>query len=271
MCIVMDEVGSNLSMMKDGHAGGKKFVVGKGKEAKLNATKRDKRFMCLGLILLSGESLMCVILVDSTKEDLLIRTGIDCNSEEINKSAESQVQDEYDYLINNLGKGKQYPGGPSCFYEGQEIPCMVEFMPGGSMPGRILTKILRTLDELNIFEQSRKKGIRPSVLLDGHGSRFIIEFLEYINNHQNHKWSICIGVPYGTSLWQVGDSTQRNRVFGVRITMIKQKILEFRFEKMMGIKLIPFNIIPIVNFVWMGSFQCEKITGRQFMKEAGIC
>jgi hypothetical protein len=132
MCIVMDEVGSNLSMMKDGHAGGEKFVVGKGKEAKLKATKRDKRFTCLGLTLLSGEPLMCVILVDSTKEDLLIKTGVDFNSKEIENSVESQVQDEYDYLINNLGKGKQYPGGPSCYYEGQEIPCMVEFAPGGS-------------------------------------------------------------------------------------------------------------------------------------------
>ncbi len=40
--------------------------------------------------------------------------------------------------------------------------------------------------------------------------------------------------------------------------IIKQKILEFRHEKMMGIELIPFDITPIVNFAWMGSFQVVK-------------
>jgi hypothetical protein len=260
MCIVIDEVGSNLSMVKDGHVGGEKFVVGKGKEAKLKATKCDKKFTCLGLTLLSGEPLLCVILVDSTKEDLLIRTGVDCSTPEnttTNESSENEVQDEFDYLINNLGKGKQYPGGSSCVYEGKQIPCMVEFTSGGTMSGQILTKIFRTLDELKIFQESRNKVIRPLVLVDGYGSRFDVEFLQYINN-ENHRWSVCIGVPYGTSLWQVGDSVQQNGVFKVRITMIKQKILECRFEKMMGIELIPFDIIPIVNFAWMGSFQNKK-------------
>jgi hypothetical protein len=134
---------------------------------------------------------------------------------------------------------------------------MVEFMPGGSMSGHILTKIFRTLDELNIFQESRNKGIRPFVLVDGHGSRFDVEFLQYINN-ENHRWSVCIGVPYGTSLWQVGDSTQQNGVFKVRITMIKQKLLDFRFNKMMGIELIPSDIIPIVNFAWEGSFESKE-------------
>jgi hypothetical protein len=273
MCIVIDEVGSNLSMVKDGHVGGEKFVVGKGKEAKLKATKCDKKFTCLGLTLLSGEPLLCVILVDSTKEDLLIRTGVDCSTPEnttTNESSENEVQDEFDYLINNLGKGKQYPGGSSCVYEGKQIPCMVEFTSGGTMSGQILTKIFRTLDELKIFQESRNKVIRPLVLVDGYGSRFDVEFLQYINN-ENHRWSVCIGVPYGTSLWQVGDSVQQNGVFKVRITMIKQKILECRFEKMMGIELIPFDIIPIVNFAWMGSFQNKKKNNKKAIsREVGI-
>jgi hypothetical protein len=253
MCIVMDEVGSNLSMMKDGHAGGEKFVVGKGKEAKLRSTKRDKRFTCLGLTLLSGEPLMCVIIVDSKQEDLLVRTGVDYSCQEVQESSSNENQDEYDYLINNLGKGKQYPGGPSCFYEGKEIPCMVEFTPGGSMSGEILTKIFTTIDEL----RSRKKGLRPFVLLDGHGSRFNVKFLEYITD-DSHKWSVCIGVPYGTSLWQVGNSTEQNGVFKVRLTSFKQKIMDSRYEKMMGIELIPSDIIPIVNYAWMGSFENQK-------------
>jgi hypothetical protein len=39
MCVVLDEVGCNLNMTKDGHTGGTKFVIGKDMEAKTKATK----------------------------------------------------------------------------------------------------------------------------------------------------------------------------------------------------------------------------------------
>jgi hypothetical protein len=256
MCVVMDEVGCNLSMMKDGHAGGQKFVVGKGNEAKLKGTKKEKHFTCLGLTLLSGEPLMCVVLIDGQKEDLLVRTGIDPQCSSINNTV-SELNDEYEYFKNNIGIGKQYPGGPSCYYQGTEIPCMVEFVSGGGMNGAILTKIFKTLDTLSIFSQQREEGIRPFVLLDGHSSRFDVEFLKYIND-PTHMWSVCIGVPYGTSLWQVGDSVQQNGVFKIRLTLIKQKLIELRSEKQMSMELLPFDIIPIVNYGWMGSFQVKK-------------
>jgi hypothetical protein len=46
----------------------------------------------------------------------------------------------------------------------------------------------------------------PFVLLDGHQSRFDEVFLRYINDPA-HKWVVAIGVPYGTHIWQVGDSS----------------------------------------------------------------
>jgi hypothetical protein len=39
MCIVMDKVGCNLNMTKDGHVNGKKFIFSKGDEAKQKASK----------------------------------------------------------------------------------------------------------------------------------------------------------------------------------------------------------------------------------------
>jgi hypothetical protein len=256
MCLVMDEVGCNLSMMKDGHAGGQKFVVGKGNEAKLKGTKKDKHFTCLGLTLLSGDPLMCVVLIDGQKEDLLVRTGIDPQCSSFNNNV-SDINDEYEYFKNNIGIGKQYPGGPSCFYNNTEVPCMVEFVSGGGMTGKILTKIFKTLDTLSIFSKEREEGIRPFVLLDGHSSRFDVEFLRYIND-PTHMWSVCIGVPYGTSLWQVGDSVQQNGVFKIRLTVIKQKLIELRCEKQMSIELLPFDIIPMINYAWMGSFKLKN-------------
>jgi hypothetical protein len=40
------------------------------------------------------------------------------------------------------------------------------------------------------------------------------------------KWTVFIGVPYGTNLWQVGDSAQQNGAYKSRLTLEKQLLLE---------------------------------------------
>ena len=71
--------------------------------------------------------------------------------------------------------------------------------------------MLKVIDKTEVFD--RTDGIAPFLLLDGHGSRFDLISLEYINNPAN-PWSVVgIGVPYGTSYWQVGDSSQQNGSF----------------------------------------------------------
>jgi hypothetical protein len=40
MCIVMDEVGCNINMTKDGHVNGTKFVIDRYDEAKQKASKK---------------------------------------------------------------------------------------------------------------------------------------------------------------------------------------------------------------------------------------
>jgi hypothetical protein len=266
MCIVMDEVGCNLSNLKDGHAGGKKFVCDVNDEPKTLSTKRDKHFTCLGLTLLSGEPLMCVVIVDAKREDLLVRTGNDVLCDEIpvpcsttndpreeGEEKEKPEEDEFTHLENNLGKGKQYPGGPVCTYKNITIPCLVEFTPGGGMTADILTKIFETIDTLQLFHEDRENGLRPFLLLDGHHTRFDIKFLSYMNSPA-HRWSVCIGVPYGTALWQVGDSKQQNGQFKVRIAIRKQHILQVRIDTIMQMELVPTDIIPLVNYGWAGSF-----------------
>jgi hypothetical protein len=58
--------------------------------------------------------------------------------------------------------------------------------------------MLKYIDDLEVFDRS--DGVNPFLLLDGHGSRFEIDFLEYINSPE-HKWTVCVGVPYGTGIW----------------------------------------------------------------------
>jgi hypothetical protein len=40
MCVVLDEVGSNLNMLNDGHIGGKRYVCEKGDEPKTPSCKK---------------------------------------------------------------------------------------------------------------------------------------------------------------------------------------------------------------------------------------
>ena len=63
--------------------------------------------------------------------------------------------------------------------------------------------------------------MNPFILVDGHGSRFRLPFLEYTNN-KDHEWKACIGVLYGTALWQIGDRKIQNGSFNVAITKAKK-------------------------------------------------
>jgi hypothetical protein len=111
------------------------------------------------------------------------------------------------------------------------------------------------------------KKDHSSFFLDGHSTRFEIEFLEYINDPL-HLWSVCIGVPYGTSLWQVGDSPYQSGQFKVRMTMKKERILNIRSVNQMGLEILPTDIIPLVNFAWSGSFN-NTVTNVKAILERG--
>ena len=62
MVIMTDEVGSSTSQKGDGHIGGENYVCGRGKVPQKKSSKKDKHFTLLGLTLLTGEPLMCVII-----------------------------------------------------------------------------------------------------------------------------------------------------------------------------------------------------------------
>jgi hypothetical protein len=231
----------------------------------LKASKKEKHFTCLGLTLLSGEPLMCVVtIIDGKVDDLLIRSSVDVESRFYKTGELKDSNDKYDHLLENMGPGHQYPCGPTYSYNGKDIPCMVAFNPGGGITATILTDILRTLDKIEVFSHENEK--RPFLLVDGHSTRFNIEFLEYINDPA-HRWSVCIGVPYGTSLWQVGDSVHQNGQFKVKVTQKKEQLLEFQSCRQMGLDILPTDIIPIVNYAWNGSFDNVQTNKKSYLRE----
>ena len=97
----------------------------------------------------------------------------------------------------NLGSGKYRPDGPSCTYKGKAFPYIVEFSEGGGVSGHVLTNLLRNFNYFKLYDNDRKYGIIPSLLVDGHGSPFDLVFLKYICD-KNHKCTVVFGVPYGT-------------------------------------------------------------------------
>ena len=95
------------------------------------------------------------------------------------------------FIKDNFGKDKLFPGAPSCEYKGKKVPAFVTFSEGGGINGWILTEILKRIDDLGIYNDDRRRGMSPFLLLDGHNSRFDLQFLRYVND-EKHKWCVCL-------------------------------------------------------------------------------
>jgi len=138
------------------------------------------------------------------------------------QAKDGQVIGSEDNIEENCGDNKPYPFGPTCTFNGKEIPCFCCNSESGSITGPLLTSMLSYIDTKEVFDRST--GLSPFLLLDGHGSRCDLEFLEYINSEET-KWHVNIGLPYGTSYWQVGDSTEQNGCFKMALSKAKQELV----------------------------------------------
>ena len=221
---------------------------------------RHQHFTHIGVTTLDGNALMCVVIVAEKKHDMLVELGIDTTKlEDFKFDLDIEDKSDTDKRLMKLlekysGEGKVFPGLPSCWYKGKEIPSYVAFSESGGITPTILTNIFRRLDELKLFDEDRRLGITPFVMLDGHGSRFHLEFLEYINDPK-HKWNICLGVPYGTALWQIGDAERLNGIFKLLLTKEKRYLFKSRVVScLQDLHLTRTDIIPLIRMCWDLSF-----------------
>jgi hypothetical protein len=116
------------------------------------------------------------------------------------------------------------------------------------------------MDDLKLFPRD-DPNVKPFLLLDGHGSRLELPFLSYVNNEE-HPWVVCIGVPYGTSYWQVGDSTEQNGSYKMAITKAKTELV-LRKQRCCwsNARVETYEIVVVVNAAWEKSFarvECNK-------------
>lgn len=162
ICIMMDEVGGNISQNGDGSKGGERYVTGKGMVPQLKSNAKDKHYTLLELTTLSGDPVKCVVIFAGVRENRLWETGIDVFAE-----TEGDVSDA-DYFQKNSGKNKRFHGGPTCTFQGKEVPCLTRWSPSGSITSAILVNILSTLDYISVFDRSNCK--KSFLLIDDHGS-----------------------------------------------------------------------------------------------------
>lgn len=225
-CIFVDETGCNTNMKTDGKVGGEAFI-----------TPRDKTA--------SGEPVMSAVILKSTKDvhdlNLTQWTGIDrmCTFKDFDSLVEAYERES--------GENGSMKGGPTCVFGGKEVPCFIGASPNASITTKMLTNMLEMMDELDLFD--RQGNNTPFLLLDGHHSRLGLEFLEYINN-PNHLWRVCIGVPYGTHIWQPSDSSELNGTLKLELTKLKRELHQKYSEKPFGSE----DIMPLVRKAWGKSF-----------------
>jgi hypothetical protein len=199
-----DESGFNTSQKKDGHVGGQKFVVEQGTTPQTMASTTDHKFTLLPFTSASGEAVCCAIIFQGKGTvSATWTTGVDHSVTPILTADGKEF-----HLELNFGEGKYYPGGPKCKYNGKVVDCLTYTSESGGITGEILVEILTYFDSIDLFPRV-PGGPIPVLIVDGHQSCLAPVFVEYIND-KNHTWKVCLGVPYATTLWQVGDASEQN-------------------------------------------------------------
>ena len=245
--VFVDEVGSNTSQAKDGAVGGQTYLCTKDGRPQQRAATKDCHFTVLGFTAASGDPIMCAIIFASKtmKQEWVL--GFDPFVEWIGE--ENNVEE-------NMGYGKAMPGGPQVMFRGKCVPCFCCNSENGSITGELLMQMLAAIDELQVFDR-QEAGLNPFLLLDGHGSRFELNFLQYINEDET-KWECCIGLPYGMSYWQVGDSSEQNGCFKMALTKAKQELVTKKNDAGLEFAINRTDIVGLVQEAWKSSFARVK-------------
>jgi len=219
--------------------------VQRNKFQRNKSQQKNKKFTLIGLTALTGDPVMCILIIEGKTPNGSVESGID-----FTVMPSGEPSDE-DYIIRNSGPGKHFPGGPVCTFRNKKVPALIRWTESASITSQVLVEALQVMDELELFP--RTDTVKPFLLLDGHGSRLEMPFLHYINNPKDH-WVVCFGVPYGTALWQVGDSKEQNGSFNIAINSAKDEVLERKEELGITDGVTDTDMMPIINIAWKNSF-----------------
>jgi hypothetical protein len=119
-------------------------------------------------------------------------------------------------------------GEPSCIYNGKIVDCLTYIPESGGITGDILVDILKYFDQIDVFPHV-DGGPIPVLIVGGHQCHLHPNFVDYINDN-NHLWKVCLGVPYATTLCQVGDASEQNGMAKSEWYQEKANLLVWKYE-----------------------------------------
>ena len=111
MALVLDEVGCNTSQETDNAIGGELLLTGRDEQAYWSVVTPTNHFTVLGVTALSGDPVLCVVIISGKKGDIPVSTGVDWNAVEEELNVDIEEGDEIKFLNSNIGPGKMFPGG----------------------------------------------------------------------------------------------------------------------------------------------------------------
>ena len=243
-------------MKEDGHFGVSKYLeFAKGEEAKLTSSSTEVRWTLLGFTNSCGDPILRGIIFVGENLTPLERLGIDITTKRIGDNPWHAILDDVNY-----GPGKFYRSPPTCSFKGKEVSTYVTCSSKGSITSDILAEMLKQINKTGILPRE-PNGPTSFLLLDGHDSRLDLPFLNYINN-QEKKWVVCLGLPNGMSLWQVGDASQQNECYKMCYAKRKMELIKFKQDHNVFSKNMErTDIVPIMNHAWKNGF--AKIESNQ--------
>ena len=89
------------------------------------------------------------------------------------------------------------------------------------------------------------------------------------DSNKTTEWYVCLGVPYGTAYWQVGDSKEQNGSFNMAMTYAKRKLLDLKYQSCMNETIDKSDLMLLNNIVWNKLFLVLIRTGELLPIEDG--
>ena len=246
MLFFFDETGINTNQLDDSNNAGEKLVHGKGQKARRVAASNNNRATLLPFTAATGEAVGFAVIFAAESVHTDWQLGDDIRVPIFGEVTEGS----YD-IAQNTGPGLRHPGGPRGHFRGKDVPCVSAASPKGSITPEILVAVFDHFERLGLFP--RDDGVKPCFVCDSHGSRFSEIFLKRIND-PTRPYVGCVGVPYFTHGYQVGDASEQNGCFKSDWYREKDALTQWKAQNGYQLSITKTDIMPLLNRAVKKSF-----------------
>ena len=114
--------------------GGEQFLCSINGRPQLRSASKDSHFTVLGFTAANGQPVMCAIIFAAKEMNDEWTLGLD---------PYVLLVGGEDDITSNAGRGKRYPMGPTCVFNGKTVPTFTGCSENGSVTGALLVAMLK--------------------------------------------------------------------------------------------------------------------------------